>query len=94
MTENQTYEPIDLNLMYDHYCEPPADFLEECRLYWEQIYAEKEKSIPTYYAIDFDGTMYFYHGNTRIKVTEHFNNNGKPITALVEDVVQYAARTQ
>ena len=91
MTQNQTYEPIDLYPNYDQYCEPPADFIEECRLYWEQIYAAKEKSTPTYYAIDFDGTLYFCHGNTRIKVIEHFNDNGKPISSLVEDVVQYAA---
>jgi len=61
--------------LYDHQCEPPADFLEECRLYWEnikRIRTEKEKATQIYYVIEPDGTTYFYHGSTRIKVTEHF----------------------
>lgn len=92
MTENQTNI---LTNLYDHQCEPPADFLEECRLYWaniKRIRTEKEKATPIYYGIEPDGTIYFYHGNTRIKVIEHFNDNGKPITALVENVIQYAAQ--
>lgn len=94
MTENQTNMLINL---YDHQCEPPADFLEECRLYWaniKRIRTEKEKAIPIYYGIEPDGTMYFYHGITKIKVTEHFNSTGKPFSVLVEDVVQYAAESQ
>ncbi len=90
MTEERT-ETIELYPDCDKNNQPPADFIEECRLYWERIHTAKEKATPTYYAIDLDGTMYFYHGNTRIKVIEHFNDNGKPIEALVEDVVQYAA---
>ena len=92
MTENQTN--IFINL-YDHQCEPPAEFLEECRLYREKlkrIRTEKEKAIPIYYGTEPDGTMYFYHGSTKIKVTEHFNDMGKPITALVEDIIQYAVQ--
>ena len=91
MTENQTNLLINL---YDQQCEPPADFLEECRLYWENLRkkrTEKEKAVPIYYGVEPDGTMYFYHGNTKIKVTEHFSDSGKPISALLEDVVQYTA---
>lgn len=94
MTENQ---PNILINLYDHQCEPPAEFLEECRLYWvniKRIRTEKEKATPIYYGIEPDGTMYFYHGSTKIKVTEHFTSTGKPITALLEDVVQYAAESQ
>ena len=92
MTENQTNMLINL---YDHQYEPPADFLEECRLYWanhKKIRTEKEKATPIYYIIEPDGTTYFYHGSTRIKVTEHFKDRGQPITALMEDVIQYAAQ--
>lgn len=93
MTKNQTNLLINL---YDHQCEPPADFLEECRQYWENIKlirTSKENAAPIYYGIEPDGTTYFYHGNTKIKVTEHFNNTGKTISALLEDVVQYAAES-
>ena len=85
----------DLYFIYDPQCEPLADFLEECRLYWanlKRIRTEKEKATPIYYIIEPDGTTYFYHGSTRIKVTEHFTADGKPITTLVEDVIQYAAQ--
>ncbi|MBQ2725889.1 MAG: hypothetical protein IJF78_09295 [Clostridia bacterium] len=60
----------------------------------KRIRTAKEKATPIYYGIEPDGTMYFYHGNTKIKVTEHFNDTGKPITVLVEDVIQYAAESQ
>lgn len=92
MIENQTNILINL---YDHQCEPPAEFMEECRLYLtniKRIRTAKEKTTPIYYGIEPDGTMYFYHGNTKIKVTEYFNDTGKPITALVEDVIQYAVQ--
>ena len=92
MTENHTN--IFINL-YDHQCEPPAEFLEECQLYWaniKHIRTAKEKAIPIYYGMEPDGTMYFYHGNTKIKVTEYFNNIGKPFSMLVEDVIQYAVQ--
>ena len=58
----------------------------------EIIKEAKEKATPIYYGIEPDGTMYFYHGSTKIKVTEYFNDTGKPITALVEDVIQYAVQ--
>jgi hypothetical protein len=40
------------------------------------------------------GTLYFYHGNTRIRVAGHFNDRGKPIGTLLEDVIRYSAAQQ
>ena len=40
------------------------------------------------------GTLYFYYGNTRIRVAEHFNDKGKPIGTLIEDVIRYSAAHQ
>ena len=37
------------------------------------------------------GVTYFVVGKTRIKVTEHFSPNGKPLPVLLEDVIRYAA---
>lgn len=39
-----------------------------------------------------DGTLYFLYGNTRIKVTEHFAENGKTVVDLLEDVILYEAK--
>lgn len=41
-----------------------------------------------------DGQLYFIHGKTRIKVTEHFSANGKPLRALLEDVIQFSAKQE
>ena len=38
--------------------------------------------------------LYFYHGNSRIRVAEHFNDKGKPIGTLFEDVIRYSAAHQ
>ena len=36
--------------------------------------------------------MYYYFGNTRIKVFEHFAFAGKPVDKLIENVIEYAAK--
>ncbi len=41
-----------------------------------------------------DGQLYFIHGKNRIKVTEHFSADGKPLHALLEDVIQFSAKQQ
>ena len=95
MNETETITVIDLYSCYEIFCEPPADFIEECQRYWEssdRMRKAKEKAPQIFYAIEFDGTMYFYHGNTRIKVTEHFSDHGRTMTDLMEDVVQFAAQ--
>ena len=40
---------------------------------------------------DKDGTQYFVMGKVRIKVSEHFAQDGKPLDSLLEDVIQHAA---
>ena len=44
------------------------------------------------YVTEPDGIQYFYCGNTRIRVSEHFSQAGKPMDKLIENVIQYAAR--
>ena len=39
-----------------------------------------------------DGQLYFIHGKTRIKVTEHFPEGGKSLNTLLEDVIQFSAK--
>ena len=38
-----------------------------------------------------NGTQYFICGKSRIKVSEHFAQDGKPLDSLLEDVIQHAA---
>ena len=83
MTEENVYQPIDLEACFDPIFDPPEDF--------EDVEASKG-AVPIFYAMDEDGVLYFYHGNTRIRVTEHFADSGKPAAALIEDVIRYSAR--
>ncbi|SEU08049.1 hypothetical protein [Enterocloster clostridioformis] len=38
-----------------------------------------------------DGTQYFIMGKIRIKVSAHFEEDGKPLNSVLEDVIQHAA---
>lgn len=38
-----------------------------------------------------DGSQYFVIGKNRIKISEHFADNGKQLDSLLENVIQYAA---
>ena len=79
------------------------DSIDLCECYEPLEYLPKEilrawkrdsESVPKpYYGTEPDGEMYFYVGNTRIKVSEHFNDNGKPLEDLLEDVIKYSAKS-
>ncbi len=43
--------------------------------------------------ITIDGIHYFVIGKTRIKVTEHFQEQGPTLTKLLEDVITYTAKS-
>ena len=88
------YEPIDLCECYEPLFYPPLELVEEWRKRREALW--KDKFEPTlentsHYGAELDGTTYFYCGNTRIKVTEHFAGNGKPMESLIEDVIRFSA---
>ena len=86
MTDAYIYEPIDLCALYEPMFEAPKELLDE----WQT----EPDGVPTFYAIEGDGPLYFYYGNTRIKVSEHFSDKGKPIGTLLEDVIRYSAAHQ
>lgn len=89
--ENYEYEPIDLCACYEPMIEAPQELIDE----WAAVCEfEEPDEIPTFYVEDEYGTLYFYHGNTRIKVSEHFSDKGKPIGTLLEDVIRYSAAHQ
>ena len=44
------------------------------------------------YMIAEDGTLYYFCGNTRIKVTEHFAESGKTLSELMEEMVLREAK--
>ncbi len=84
--ENYVYEPIDLCACYEPMIDAPQELLDE----WQ---AEPDE-VPAFYVTEGDGPLYFYYGNTRIKVSEHFSDKGKPIGTLLEDVIRYSAAHQ
>ena len=91
MDKTFVYEPIDLCACYEPFEEPTADLIEE----WNRLYWEGPEDTPenrAFYLIEPDGTMYYYFGNTRIKVSEHFAPSGKPVDKLIENVIEYAAK--
>ena len=91
--ENCVYEPIDLCACYEPIIEAPQELIDE----WAAAHSaeiDEPDEVPTFYVVDEYGTLYFYHGNTRIKVAEHFNDRGKPIGTLIEDVIRYSAAHQ
>lgn len=73
--------------MTDYTDTPPKELLDQ--------WASELEPIPTpestaFYAVDEDGETYFYCGNSRLKLSEHFSDNGKPIGALIENLANYA----
>ena len=87
--ESYVYEPIDLCAYYEPMFEAPQELIDE----WNSVCAEPDE-VPAFYVEDEYETLYFYYGNTRIRVAEHFNDNGKPIGTLIENVIRYSASRQ
>ena len=87
--ESDVYEPIDLCACYEPMFDAPQELIDE----WNAVYTEPDE-VSTFYVEDEYGTLYFYHGNTRIRVAEHFNDKGKTIGTLIEDVIRYSAAHQ
>ena len=90
---NYVYEPIDLCACYDPVFEAPQELINEWKAARDDKMNEPDE-VPTYYVTDEYGTLYFYYGNTRIRVAEHFNDRGKPIGKLIENVIRYSAANQ
>ena len=88
-TKIAAYEPIDLCACFDMIHEPPAAVIRA----WEKerdehFMANKERG---YCGTELDGTLYYYNGNTRTKVTEFFAPSGKTMDTLLENVIRFAA---
>jgi len=82
--------PIDIESYFDTAFEPPQKLINE----WQAAYDAELDEVPTFYVTEGDGPLYFYYGNTRIKVSEHFSGKGKPIGTLLEDVIRCSAARQ
>jgi len=88
--ENYVYEPIDLCTIYEPVFEAPQELVDE----WQADHNTEPEEVLSFYVTDEYGTLYFYYGNTRIRVAEHFNDRGKPVGTLIEDVIRYSAAHQ
>ena len=86
---------IDLESCFDPIFEPPKGFLDACKRYWENFCDEimKAKSaVPMFYAQDGNGTLYFYHGKSRIRVSEHFKPQGRTYGKIAAETIRYVAQ--
>lgn len=89
-TKIAAYEPVDLCACFDMIFNPPASVIREWEKEWEERFtANKERG---YYGTELDGTLYYYYGNTRTKVTEFFSPNGQTMDELILNLVRFAAR--
>lgn len=85
---------IDLESCFDPIFGPPQSFLDACRKYWGDYYdgmMSGKPTVPTYYVRDEDGTLYFYHGKTRIRVSEHFASSGKTYGEIAAEAIRFTA---
>ena len=86
---------IDIESCFDPVFEPSKSFLDVCKRYWENYYAEIMKakpSVPTFYAQGEGGTLYFYHGNNRIRVSERFKPQGMTYSEIAAETIRYVAQ--
>lgn len=89
------YEPIDLCECYEPLFYPPLELVEQWHKRREALIEDKfEPTLEntSHYGTELDGTTYFYCGNTRIKVVEHFPEDGKSMETLIEDLIRYAGK--
>lgn len=68
---------------------PPKELLKQ---WTSELEPKPTLDNTAFYAVDEDVETYFYCGGSRLKVSEHFADTGKPVSALIENVIDYAAQ--
>ena len=68
---------------------PPKELLKQ----WAaELEPKPTLDNTSFYAVDEDDETYFYCGGSRLKVSEHFTDAGKPVAELIENVIDYTAQ--
>ncbi len=84
-------DDFDLCYIYDINDDPPQELLDEWARLEEENCPKPTLANTAHYVRMPDGTVYFYCGNTRIKVSEHFAESGKSMDNLIENVIRHVA---
>ena len=84
---------IDIYSCYEPIFYPPKEQEDEWRRLRGEYALDPTLENTSFYVTEPDGTEYFYCGDTRIKVTEHFSGNGRQFDTLIEDVISHIANT-
>ena len=85
MAKRKKEDPYDLCACYEPTEPVPEEFIDP---------DERKPTLEdsSFYMIDEDGTLFYFCGNTRIKVTEHFAESGKTLEELMEEMVLREAK--
>ena len=85
MAKRKKEDPYDLCACYEPIEPVPEEFIDP---------DERKPTLEdsSFYMIDEDGTLFYFCGNTRIKVTEHFAESGKTLEELMEEMVLREAK--
>ena len=59
---------------------------------YDPLREELDLRDTSFYAVEEDGCLYYYCDHTRIKVQEHFTDQGKTMVDMLENVIRYAAK--
>ena len=80
MAKRKKEDPYDLCTCYEPSEPVPKEFIDPGD--WEPTLAD-----TAFYLTDENGIEYYCCGNTKIKITEHFAEDGKSMGELLEDLI-------
>lgn len=93
--ENSDYELDVWSSCFNHIFNPSPEVIEEWNRRFDDEWEEPESTLEnTSVYFTEDGVNYLIVGKTIIPISEHFADNGKTVSDVIEDVIRFAVKTQ